>query len=193
MPRKAATEPKPPKTPRTTAKATEPKAKLPRAPKAPSKAIGRPSGYTPDVAADICAELACGKSLRTVCLSESMPGMASVFRWLRDHQEFREQYAHAKAEAAEALVEEMLDIADDGTNDWMEVHDREGDCVGYRINGEHVQRSKLRIDTRKWYAAKLQPKKYGEKVDLNHGIEPGNALFDLMAQMGCKTLKPVAE
>lgn len=194
MPPKAATKPTAPKKPRTTAKATEPEAKPPRTPKAPPKPIGRPSGYTPDIAADICAELACGKSLRTVCLSESMPGMASVFRWLRDHQDFREQYAHAKAEAADALVEEMLDIADDGTNDWMEVHDREGDCVGYRINGEHVQRSKLRIDTRKWYAAKLQPKKYGEKVDVNHGIEPGNALYDLMTQMGgCKTLKPVVE
>ena len=193
MPPKAATKPTAPKTPRTTAKATEPEAKPPRTPKAPPKVMGRPSKYSPEVAAKVCALVSCGKSMKTVCAAEDMPAPSTIYLWLRAHVDFSEQYARAKVEAADALVDEILDIADDGTNDWMEVHDREGDCVGYRINGEHVQRSRLRIDSRKWVAAKLQPKKYGEKVDVNHGIDPGNPLFDLMTQMGCKTLKPVAE
>lgn len=152
---------------------------------------GRPTSYTPEIAARICAELAEGKSMRTVCKAEDMPAMSTVFLWLRTHEEFSEQYTRAKAEAADALVEEMLDIADDGTNDWMEVHDKEGNCVGYKVNGEHVQRSRLRVEARKWIAAKLKPKKYGEKIDIDHGVQKDNPLATLMQQLAGKTLKPV--
>lgn len=91
-----------------------------------------------------------------------MPDAATVFRWLRTKPEFCEQYTRAKEESADALVDEMLDIADEATNDWMEVHDK--DNPGYRLNGEAINRSRLRVDTRKWIAAKLKPKKYGERV-----------------------------
>lgn len=124
---------------------------------------GRPSIYSPDLAAAICAELADGRSLRSVCRDESMPNKATVFRWLAENKEFCDQYARAKEEAADALVDDILEIADDGRNDWME---RAGDDAGvaWVLNGEHVQRTKVRIDARKWIAAKLKPKKYGDKV-----------------------------
>ena len=57
----------------------------------------------------------------------------------------------------------MLEIADNSTNDWMERRREDGTVVTV-LNGEHVQRSRLRIDTRKWLLAKLQPKKYGKHV-----------------------------
>lgn len=126
--------------------------------------IGRPSDYTPELCDRICAELAAGISLRTVCKPDDMPSAVTVFAWMRKYPDFLKQYEVAKTESADALAEEMLDIADDGTNDWMEAHDREGECIGYKLNGEHVQRSRLRVDTRKWIAAKLKPKKYGDKV-----------------------------
>lgn len=66
------------------------------------------------------------------------------------------------------MAEEILDIADDGTNDWMEKKDDEDNCIGWRENGEAVQRSKLRVDTRKWLMSKLAPKKYGEKQEIKH-------------------------
>jgi len=157
------------------------------------RSVGRPSLYTQDLADRICAELASGKSMRTVCKADDVPDMVTVFRWLREKTEFRQQYEKAKEEAADALAEEILDIADDGTNDWMEVHDKDGECVGYKVNGEHVQRSRLRVDTRKWIAAKLKPKKYGDKVDLNHGVEPESPLATLIQQMGGKTLGPVSQ
>lgn len=119
--------------------------------------------YTPELADMICAQLADGVSLRTVCLAKDMPDKATVFRWLRKYPEFRALYAAAKEESADALVEDMLDIADDGKNDWMEVH--RGDAVSWQANGEAIQRSRLRVDTRKWIAAKMKPKKYGEKVE----------------------------
>lgn len=129
--------------------------------------------------------------MRTVCRLEGMPAMSTVFKWLRERPDFSEQYARAKAEAADALVEEILDIADDAINDWMEVHDRDGHATGYKLNGEHVQRSRLRIEARKWIAAKLKPKKYGERVDLDHGVQTANPLADLLQRVQGSALLPV--
>jgi hypothetical protein len=80
---------------------------------------------------------------------------------------FSNQYAQAKSDAADAMAEEILDICDDGSNDWMTANVGT-DQEKVTLNGEHVQRSRLRVDTRKWLMSKLQPKKYGEKLDLNH-------------------------
>ena len=127
--------------------------------------------YSQDLADKICAELANGYSLRTVCKAEDMPCKATIFNWLRTHKEFLDQYARAKTESVDTLVDDMIDIADDATNDWMEVHGEDGSVIGYKLNGEHIQRSKLRIDTRKWLAIKLQPKKYGDKQQIEQSGE----------------------
>src|SRR5688572_12170084 len=109
---------------------------------------GRPSEYSQELADEICAQLSEGVSLRTVCKAEEMPDKATVFRWLRTIPAFCDQYTRAKDESADALVEESLDIADDAANDWMAKNDPEN--PGWVLNGEHIQRSKLRIETRKW-------------------------------------------
>jgi len=93
-----------------------------------------------------------------------MPSVDTVFRWFSAHPEFCEQYARAIASRADTLVEESLEIADDGRNDWMERNDPNN--PGYLANGEHIQRSKLRVDTRRWFASKLAPKKYGDRLQL---------------------------
>jgi len=128
--------------------------------------IGRPSSYTQEIADEICAQLAEGKSLRSVCKAESMPSVTTVFSWMRLYPEFLKQYARSKEESADFLAEDLMDISDDGTNDWMASNDP--DNPGYRANGEHIARSRLRVDTRKWIASKLKPKKYGEKLDIAH-------------------------
>lgn len=125
--------------------------------------MGRPSGFTQALADEICSQLAEGKSMRTVCLAEEMPDKATVFRWLRTYPAFCDQYTRAKEESADALVEEMLDIADDAGNDWMERNANGNE--GWTVNGDHIQRSRLRVETRKWIAAKLKAKRYGEKVE----------------------------
>lgn len=101
-----------------------------------------------------------------VCSDEAMPSKPTVLRWIARHDEFRTQYAKAKLEGAEAIAEELFDIADDGSNDWMERFDKEGGSLGWHLNGEAVQRSRLRIDTRKWYLSKIMPKKYGDRLEL---------------------------
>lgn len=137
---------------------------------------GRPTDYSQELADKICEQLASGDSMRTVAKSDGMPAMATMFRWLREKPEFREQYAKAKEEAADAYAEEMMDIADDASNDWMVRHGKD-DQESWQLNGEHVQRSRLRIDTRKWIASKLKPKKYGDKIDMtSDGEKLGVAL-----------------
>lgn len=131
---------------------------------------GRPSDYTDELAEIICLRLAEGESLRSVCSDDGMPSKQAVLRWLARNEEFRAQYVRAKEEGAEAIAEELFDIADDGSNDWMEKLDKEGNAIGYQLNGEHVQRSKLRIDTRKWYLSKIMPKKYGDRIQHDQRI-----------------------
>jgi hypothetical protein len=150
------------------------------------KKLGRPTIYTPELAARICGELACGRSLRSVCKADDMPGLETVFRWLREKRDFQDQYARAKNESADALVEQMLDIADDATGDFVD--DGEGNA---RFNPEHVQRSRLRVDTRKWIASKLKPKRYGERLDMSHGVQPDNPLAALIRSVQGSSFKPV--
>ena len=90
----------------------------------------------------------------------------AINEWLCGDEKLAEQYARAKRQQAEFLAEELLEISDDGSNDWMESNAR--DNPGWVANGEHLQRSKLRVDTRKWLMSKLLPKKYGEKAEVEH-------------------------
>lgn len=130
--------------------------------------MGRPSDYTPETALHICERIAKGESLRAICEDDDMPSKTSVFRWLADNEIFRDQYARAREDQADFYAEEIIAISDDGKNDWMERQSESekgaGINNGWVLNGEHVQRSRLRVDSRKWIASKLAPKKYGEKV-----------------------------
>lgn len=83
---------------------------------------GRPTTYTQELADSICERLAQGESLRTACKDDKMPCVASVFNWMRTHPEFLEQYTRAKQESADAMAEDVIDISDNGVNDWMEKH-----------------------------------------------------------------------
>lgn len=120
---------------------------------------GRPSDYLPEVAADICSLLADGESLRKVCERPGMPNKSTVFRWLAQHEEFRDQYAKATETRADAIFEEMFDIADNVAE--------EAAAVG---------KARLRIDTRKWALARMNPKKYGDKVsqEIDHKSSDGS-------------------
>lgn len=128
---------------------------------------GRPTDYTSDLGDIICQGIAKGSSMVRVCENDDdLPEPRTVYRWLREHTEFRQNYEKAKEDQADRMVEEMLEIADDGSNDWMEAN-KPGD-EGYKANGEHIQRSRLRLDARKWVASKFKAKKYGDKITTEH-------------------------
>lgn len=130
---------------------------------------GRPSKFNADLALSICETIACSsKSLKTIC-KELNISPASVLNWLRKDNDFLAQYARAKQDQADFLAEEIIEIADDGSNDLMTIV--KGDETYEMENKEVVNRSKLRVEARKWIAAKLKPKKYGDKLDLTSAGE----------------------
>lgn len=134
-----------------------------------SRAGGRPTTYTKDMAAIICGRITDGESLRSVTRDEAMPASSTVFLWLSAHQEFSEQYTIACSARADAIFEESLEIADDGSCDYR-IKPKEGGAE-LVVDQEHIQRSRLRVETRKWFVGKLQPKKYGDKLDLTADLK----------------------
>lgn len=136
--------------------------------------MGRPTIYTPELAAELCAYLAMGESLRTVCAREGIPGMTTVFRWLGASNvepwapDFREQYARAKEEAADAMAEEILYISDNTEVGEIVVTkpDKSGKMVTETRKEDMLGHRRLQVDTRKFLMAKMKPKRYGDKLDL---------------------------
>lgn len=126
---------------------------------------GETSSYTPEVARDICEQLATGKTLREICRAEGMPPESTVRLWALDDREgFAAHYTRAREIGYHAMADDLLEIADDGRNDWMTRNSDDG--AGWAVNGEHMQRSRLRVDTRKWMLSKALPKVYGDKLEL---------------------------
>ena len=122
--------------------------------------VGRPTKYNDELAGRILGRLANGESLRTICKDDDMPDRASVFTWVFTYPDFSARYDQARAIQTEVHVDEMMNIADDATNDTIETEN------GSRANSEWIARSKLRIETRRWIAEKLKPKKYGAKIEI---------------------------
>ena len=124
--------------------------------------------YNADIAARLCARIATTpQPLAAICEAPDMPGIATVFRWLRDHPDFREMYVIAKQEQVEILMDECFQIVDDTSNDLIVTAD------GRKIpNPVAVQRAKLRVNYRKWIASKLLPRKYGNNAQLEAATPP---------------------
>ena len=126
-----------------------------------------PTSFTQALADTICDYLAEGKSLRQIEKIKGMPSARTVYRWLAEpgNGAFRQQYAYAREAQADIMGEEMLDIADDGSNDFMTI--TKGDASYVIENKEWTSRSKLRVDARKWLMSKLAPKKYGDSKQVD--------------------------
>lgn len=145
--------------------------------------MSRPSSYTPEIGEAICERLVCGKddrpeSLRSICSDPDMPDLKTVMRWLTKNEEFCQQYRAAREAQAEAHYEELIQIADDCTDDviFLALDDSEGEGGRPAIKHSAIARAKLRIDTRKWAMSKLAPKKYGDRVQQVHTDPDGKAV-----------------
>jgi hypothetical protein len=126
------------------------------------KKVGRPKiDFTPELAEEICYAVACSnKGIKQLCkMYDHWPSHNTVYGWLASHKEFSDLYARAKRLQIEVIIDEILEIADDASNDSV-INEEDGKRV---IDHEHINRSRLKIDTRKWLAAKLCPRIYGDK------------------------------
>jgi len=135
-----------------------------------TKPAGRPTIFSEQLAANFLEQVATTSfSLRTICNDELMPSVSTIFRWINENEAFKEQYARAREAKADLLAEEILEISDDGSNDLMTIV--KGDQSYEMENKEVVNRSKLRVDSRKWLASKMMPRKYGDKIQTEHSGE----------------------
>ncbi|MBB4480104.1 terminase small subunit protein [Rhizobium etli] len=134
--------------------------------------MGRPSKFSQALAEKICDRIADRESLRSICRDETMPAKSTVLSWLADEDKaaFRARYALAREILADGFVDELVEIADNSSDDWIEKKNAAGDTTGWQENGEAIRRSQLRIATRQWVAEKLRPKKYGAKAEPEQGV-----------------------
>lgn len=123
------------------------------------------SKFNQEDADTICAALAEGHSLLSICEAMGIP-YSTARQWEADHPEHAANSARARELGCHYMAEQCLEIADDARNDWMERLDREGQGIGWMLNGDHVQRSRLRIDTRMRLIGKWLPKVYGDRTTL---------------------------
>lgn len=123
---------------------------------------GRPTKYSIELASEICELLADGNPLRRITRMEGMPTSASVYLWLQQHKEFLEMYTRAREDQADALADEIVEIADEQP-ELVQVYDKDGKLVEVKIDSALLAWQRNRMDARKWTAAKLKPRKYGER------------------------------
>lgn len=118
--------------------------------------------YSEEVAAEILGRISEGEPLRRICSVPTMPSRRTVEKWRDSVEGFAERYQRARDQGFDAIAEECFDIADDGTNDYMDSKD------GPAFNAENVQRSKLRVHTRLELLKKWDPKRYGDMIKQQH-------------------------
>lgn len=127
--------------------------------------MSRPSDYSDETAAEICRRLMDGESLRTICAAEHMPARSTVHLWLANHAEFSDRYARAREFQADTLFDEIQDIAD--TQQPGERRTIKADGSVETVEADMIEHRRLRIDARKFMAARLRPKKYSDKTILS--------------------------
>lgn len=129
--------------------------------------IGRPTLFTPDMAVSICKRLAAGETLVAICRDPEMPERETVLRWKRENQAFSHRYSRARHDQMDCFGDQNIDIADDGSTDFILRKGRNG--VEYEaVDQEHIQRSRLRVDARRFLMSKIAPHVYGDHIEHSH-------------------------
>ena len=130
--------------------------------------VGRPSLYTPEIVESIALRLETGEPLAEICRSIGMPATRTVYDWMEIKPDVSARIARARDVGFDAIATDCLRIADDARNDWIDERAQDGDerAQVAKSNGEVIQRSRLRVETRLKLLAKWDPKRYGEAMTL---------------------------
>ena len=134
--------------------------------------VAKPSDYTPEVGDIICERISRMEALAKICdTDDSLPSARTVYRWLRENEDFCQNYTRAKEDQADYLADDTLTICDDQSID--------------------PQQKRIMVDTRKWLASKFKPKKYGDRIAVAGDSE--NPLTMMISEIAGKTLGPVSD
>lgn len=118
---------------------------------------GRPSGYSEGLGEEICARVAAGDDIMSICESEGMPAHTTLHRWREKFPEFGAAYARARnlsGEAGEARIQRIMDDARAGKID--------------------ANTARVLIDGEKWLASKRAPRTHGDRVEVEHSGSVGH-------------------
>ena len=145
------------------------KAKTPAKRETSIPTVGRPTKFTEELMEEILIRIAQGESLNAICKGESMPAESTVRAWvLDDVGGISAKYARARELQAEFWADDILRLADESREGIKTKETAQGVEV---TTGDMVERTRLQIEARKWLLSKLLPKKYGDKLDMDHNIQ----------------------
>jgi hypothetical protein len=121
---------------------------------------GRPTIYSEEMVELVCQEIATNATgLDHICAANpAMPGCSTIKTWIRKYPEFRAKYLQAKEIQSHALMEKSLCVAD------RDEHDSSDSLL-------KINRDKLKVDTYKYYAARLNARDYGDKKEIKHDVD----------------------
>jgi hypothetical protein len=117
--------------------------------RATKSVCGRPTDYSIDVAVKLCELVASGEKLVDICKPADMPARSTVYLWFAKYPTFMDMYTRAREERGDLYADEIVDIADTESD---------------------PNKARVRIDARKWAAAKLNQKSYGDKVTVDGNL-----------------------
>lgn len=138
--------------------------------------MGRPKfEYTDQLADEICQAIATSeKGLHLLCkANDHWPHVDTVHQWILTNKEFSEKYARAKALQADYLFEQIIDIADNPLEGTKTKTSKFGTEI---TSGDMTEHRRLQIEARKFTVARLLPKKYGDKIEVDQNIN-GTIVF----------------
>lgn len=132
--------------------------------------MGKSTLCTPEITEAICSRIAGGESLLSVSKDPAMPGRSTICFWLvwegEPYETFQKAYQKACKARAHGIADEILEISDDSVRDITIVKDAKTGEEREVVNHDHIQRSKLRVDSRKWLASKFLPDQFGDRVNV---------------------------
>src|SRR5260221_3758671 len=129
--------------------------------------------FDPQYAERVLVDLSRGLSVRKLCAigraeDANFPGWEAIFDWIGQSESFAHQYARARTQGCESIADELFVIADDHSEDHTVVmSEKTGELITV-TDHEHINRSRLRADVRKWYLSKIVPKIYGDRLEVDH-------------------------
>lgn len=137
-----------------------------------------PVSRTPEIIEYILAKLSEGVFMTVICRQPGMPSVSAVHKWSKNDAALAKDIEEARLIGCDAMEADILQIADDGSNDTYT--DDEGHIIA---NTDHIQRSKLRVSARFELLKVMNPAKHGDKIDVNHGGQAGNPIRMIAAGM----------
>lgn len=110
---------------------------------------GRPSRFSEEIATRICERMVEGEDLVQICGDADMPSRTTVYRWMDEFPDFGTRCARAREGLAEYAEHRAVKEA-------------------LEASPENAAIARVRVSALQWRAAKLAPKKYGERIMQEH-------------------------